>query len=207
MRAVGLDHAIVQHAERGIVIGICGGMQMLGVCIEDPLAVESAGTEPGLGLLPIRTKMNREKTTREATGQLLAETLFGSNMQSLHLGGYEIHIGETQYLEGSAPLARISRLGDTGSVLDGCASANDRVIGTYLHGIFHEDRFRHSFLQAARNACHLGPAAELVDWKRLREAEFDRLAKTVADSVDLKRSLRYVGVRWPVEETLCARAH
>lgn len=207
MGAVGLDHAIAQHAERRIVIGICGGMQMLGVAIEDPLAIESAGTEPGLGLLPIRTKMNREKTTRGATGQLLADTLFGSSMQSLHVGGYEIHIGETQYLEGSVPLARICRLGDTGSVVDGCVSASGRVIGTYLHGIFHEDRFRHSFLQAARAACHLEPAAELVDWKRLRQAEFDRLAKTVGDSVDLRRLLGFVGLPWPAEESLCTRAH
>lgn len=207
MRAAGLDHAIAQHAELGMVIGICGGMQMLGTAIEDPFSVESAGTEPGLDLLPMQTIMNREKTTREATGQLLADTLFGNSVQPLDMGGYEIHVGETQYLEGSAPLARIRRLGDTGSVLDGCVSANGRVIGTYLHGIFHEDTFRHAFLQAARSACYLGPAWELVDWKRLREAEFDRLAKTVADSVDLKRLLGFVGVRWPVEESLCARAH
>jgi adenosylcobyric acid synthase len=206
MRANGVDKAIQMHAERGIVVGICGGMQMLGVAIADPYAIESGGTETALGLLPMRTNMNREKTTREAAGELLASSLFGTALETVPVRGYEIHIGETQYLEGSAPFAKICRRGDSLYVLDGCINRNGRVIGTYLHGIFHEDVFRHAFLQAARRACQLEPAGELLDWKRLREAELDRLAQTVAESVDMKRLLGFVGLNWPIEESVCAQA-
>lgn len=206
MRANGLDKAIQMHAERGIVVGICGGMQMLGVEIADPYAIESGGTETALGLLPIRTNMNREKTTREAAGELLASSLFGTAIETVPVRGYEIHIGETQYLDGSSPFAKICRRGDSRLVLDGCISRNGRVIGTYLHGIFHEDVFRHAFLQAARCACQLEPAGDLLDWKRLRETELDRLAQTVAESVDMKCLLGFVGLNWPIEESVCAQA-
>jgi adenosylcobyric acid synthase len=150
--------------------------------------------------------MNREKTTWEAAGELLASSLFGTALETVPVRGYEIHIGETQYLEGSAPFAKICRRGDALYVLDGCINRNGRVIGTYLHGIFHEDVFRHAFLQAARRAYLLEPAGELLDWKRLREAELDRLAQTVAESVDMKRLLGFVGLNWPIEESVCAQA-
>lgn len=207
MRANGLYKAIQMQAERGIMVGICGGMQMLGVEIADPYAIESGGTETALGLLPIRTNMNREKTTRKAAGELLASSLFGNDFETAPVRGYEIHVGETEYLDGSSPFAKIRRCGDSLYVHDGCINRNRRVIGTYLHGIFHEDIFRHAFLQAARRACQLEPAGELLDWKRLREAELDRLSQTVAESVDMKRVLGFVGLNWPSEESVCAQAH
>ena len=93
--------------------------------------------------------------------------------------------------------------------LDGCITKHGRVIGTYLHGIFHDDGFRHAFLAAARSASGLSPANAVLNWKELRENEFERLASTVAGSVDLKRMLGFVGLAWPavpVQEGACASA-
>jgi adenosylcobyric acid synthase len=208
MREAGIDEVVRLQAERGLVVGICGGMQMLGTAIDDPYGVEGGGTQEGLGLLAIRTKMNREKTTREATGKLIAPELFGEKLLSSAVQGYEIHVGETEYLQDSAPFARIHRTGDSEKfTLDGCITQNGRVIGTYLHGIFHDDAFRHAFLAAARSASGLSPANAVLNWKELRENEFERLAGTVAGSVDLKRMLGFVGLTWPavpVQEGACA---
>jgi adenosylcobyric acid synthase len=208
MREAGIDEVVRLQAERGLVVGICGGMQMLGTAIDDPYGVEGGGTLDGLGLLSIRTKMNREKTTREATGKLIVLKLFGEKLSSSAVHGYEIHVGETEYLEGSAPFARIHRTGDSEEfTLDGCTSEHGRVIGTYLHGIFHDDAFRHAFLGSARTVCRLAPADALLDWKQLREDEFERLARTVTDAVNPKRLLGLVGLAWPrvsTKERTCA---
>jgi adenosylcobyric acid synthase len=208
MRQAGIDEEVRLQSERGLVVGICGGMQMLGTAIDDPYGVEGGGTLDGLGLLSIRTKMNGEKTTREATGKLIVPGLFGEKLSSSAVQGYEIHVGETEYLQDSAPFARIHRTGDSEEfILDGCTSEHGRVIGTYLHGLFHDDAFRHAFLAAARCASGLAPANAVLNWKELRENEFERLAGTVAGSVDLKRMLGFVGLTWPavpVQEGACA---
>ena len=208
MHEAGIGELVRLQAERGLVVGICGGMQMLGTAIDDPHGVEGGGTQAGLGMLPIRTTMSREKTTQEATGELIVPKLFGEPLSSSTVGGYEIHVGRTEYLETSAPFARIRRTGDSEEfAFDGCTSPNGRVVGTYLHGIFHEDEFRHEFLRTARKACGLAPPDTLLNWKQLRENEFERLARTVADSVDPKRLLGLVGLAWPrvaAEERACA---
>lgn len=211
MREAGLDRAIRRHADHGLVLGICGGMQMLGVTIDDPHRVEAGGTEAGLGLLSIRTTMTTEKITREAAGELIAEDLLGEPLSCVAVRGYDIHVGETEYLESAAPFARIQRAGGSEvPILDGCASQNGHVIGTYLHGLFHEDGFRHAFIEAVRSAGGLAPASDLLNWKQLRENEFDRLAKTVANAVDLDRLLGFVGFKLPKvpsEEDACAQRH
>ncbi len=199
MRETRLDRAIRTRSAGRMIVGICGGMQMLGVAIDDPYGVEAEGTEAGLGLLPIRTKMSREKVTREATGELISDCLFGKPLGCSAIRGYEIHVGETEYLQGSVGFAQIRRdRGLQDFVLDGCVSPDGWTIGTYLHGLFQEDAFRHAFVNAARSAAGLEPADAQVNWKQLRECEFDRLARTVAGAVDLKRLLGFVGIEWPL---------
>ena len=180
---------------------------MLGRAIDDPHGVEMGGTEQALGLLPIRTRMNPEKITREAAGELVAPRLFGQSFECAGVEGYEIHVGETDYLEQAFPLFRITRKRDSSSgLLDGCVSSDGRVAGTYLHGIFHQDAFRHAFLGAARSSRGLTPAA-MLGWKQLREGELDRLARTVSNAVDLTRLLGLVGLSWPAgdrKERTCA---
>ncbi len=200
LRETGLAEAILALTDRALLFGICGGMQMLGVAIDDPHGVEMGGTEQALGLLPIRTVMNSEKITREAAGELIVPRLFGQALQCAHLEGYEIHVGETDYLEQAVPFSRITRKGESShGLLDGCVSSDGRVAGTYLHGIFHQDAFRHAFLRAARTAHSLAPAA-MLGWKQLRECELDRLAEAVSNSVDLSRVLDLVGLKRPASD-------
>ena len=183
-----LDQAVKDHAQSGLVVGICGGMQMLGASIADPLKMEYSSAVDGLDLLPIHTIMQPRKVTSVAHGVLAVRTLFGQVVSPIALSGYEIHIGETTYLERAGHFASILRgNGSCTQHSDGCVASNGRVIGTYLHGIFDDDDFRHVFIQAARAFHQLVPSTEFANWKALRAAELDRLAAEVESALDMER--------------------
>jgi adenosylcobyric acid synthase len=170
------------------VVGICGGFQMLGRFIEDPCGIENQGrpcVRTGLGFLPVRTVLHSEKMVRRVEGHLRAEFLGFSFSQETCFQGYEIHVGETFYEPGSRPLADIARQGIPGSVPDGAVNASGRVLGTYVHGLFDNDDFRHSFLAAARSAVDLAPAETWANVAAEREARIDRLADHLRESLDL----------------------
>jgi adenosylcobyric acid synthase len=92
-------------------------------------------------------------------------------------------------LDGAEPFAIL----DSGEA-DGCISANRRIFGTYLHGIFDDDCFRHAFLNAARGAQKLPPPNTLNWWKAQREESLDRLARQVGASLDMQRIFSWVGL-------------
>jgi adenosylcobyric acid synthase len=199
----GLASAITAHAANKLVVGVCGGMQMLGAGISDPHGIEhdrEDGIEhdrevEALGLLPFSTRMNPDKVTRQAKGQLNAQILFGQAIDATPVSGYEIHIGETRY---SATAEHFAVLHD--GTLDGCISPNGRVFATYLHGIFDDDLFRHRFLAAARSFYALHPAAGLNTWKQTREDALNRLADTVRRSLDMDRIFNWVGLTYRQEQ-------
>jgi adenosylcobyric acid synthase len=195
LRSRGLDRIVIEHARTGLVVGICGGMQMLGENISDPLDMEHYGVVGGLGLLPIRTAMQALKVTSLAHGTLATTSLFGQSTPSVQLSGYEIHLGETTYLNHAEPFANIVR-GTTPAAHhhDGCVAADGCVFGTYLHGIFDQDGFRHAFINAARAFHQLAPAARLEDWKTTREASLNRLAAEVEQALDMKTIFTWAGV-------------
>ena len=148
LRARGFAGPIARRS--GPLIGICGGYQMLGLSIDDPDGVESAGAPramEGLGLLPIRTVMRREKTVRRVSAR-----------------GYEIHMGETFPANGAT---------------NGAANGDERVWGTYVHGLFDDDDFRHRFLDS------LGAPGPRVAVTAAREARIDRWAAHLRQSLDL----------------------
>jgi adenosylcobyric acid synthase len=164
-----------------LLIGICGGFQMLGISIEDPSGVESSGIPramPGLGALQVRTIMRKEKTVRRATG---TARIHGAPLVS----GYEIHMGETQYENGAEPFAVIVREGEQQTVPDGSIASSGRVWGTYIHGIFDDDCFRHKFVDSAREACGLAPARSHVCVTAERQARIDRWADHLRQSLDM----------------------
>ena len=194
MRSSGLDRRIIDHSTTGLVIGICGGMQMLGKHIFDPEGVEHAGTTAGLGLLAIHTTMQAQKITRISSGQLVTPSLFGHPVLSPRISGYEIHVGDTDYLEGAEPFARLNTGSSEKSFPDGCIGASGRVFGTYLHGLFDDDSFRHAFLTAARSFCGLAAAGRMENWKEKREAELDRLTDTVRDALDMQMIFSWAGL-------------
>jgi adenosylcobyric acid synthase len=190
MREQALDITIQRYARTGLVVGICGGMQMLGEEIADPLGIEREGSVSGLGLLPIRTIMQADKVTRNVTGNIIAGTLFGQPVADNRVSGYEIHIGQTLYQAGAVHFAVLS----SGGHNDGCMSTDMRVFGTYLHGIFDDDSFRHQFLRAARAFHKLTPPGELNLWKQLREESLNRLAHEVENALDMKTIFGWVGL-------------
>ena len=178
LRTSGLAAAIVARARAGTpVLGICGGFQMLGERLAAPLGVEAtAGAEvAGLGLLPIATTFAAEKVTRRAVGEVIAATGPWATPGTA-VDGYEIHMGRTEGID-DARLMPLLRLGDAE---DGAVSADGRVAGCYLHGLFHNAAFRHALLTA------LGwDATHAVTFDR--EREFDRLAQHVRSHLDMER--------------------
>lgn len=196
----GLDIAVQRCALTGLVAGICGGMQMLGETIADPLAMEHEGSIAGLGLLPIRTIMQADKVTRNVTGKIAATVLFEQPVTDSNISGYEIHIGQTVYQPEAVHFAVISTdFGLSVASNDGCISADSRVFGTYLHGLFDADSFRHQFIRAARAFYKLTAPDELYLWKQLREESMNRLAREVEKALDMETifgwvSLPYKGI-------------
>jgi adenosylcobyric acid synthase len=206
MGAEGLDTALVGHARTGLVAGICGGMQMLGQRILDPEGVESMGSVRGLSLLPIQTTMQPSKITVNGEGHVAVRWLFGQPIDDIALRGYEIHIGETSYLDQGQPFAYlVRRAGDQSeSVTDGCVSPDSRIFGTYLHGLFDGDAFRHAFIRAARVFRHLTPPASLDNWESKRQESLERLARIVSQSLAMPTIFEWVGLRYrsvPMQET------
>jgi len=197
MRMEGLDQVLLDYARSGLVVGICGGMQMLGEQILDPHGMETSGSIASLGLLPIQTTMQSNKITEISTGQLVTPSLFGQAIPGNHVSGYEIHIGETLYLKEPRPFAQLARRSKYEQPhLDGCITPDSRIFGTYLHGIFDEDGFRHTFIAAARDFYHLAPAAVMNQWKKKREDSLNRLAVAVGQSLDIPRIFDWVGLAY-----------
>jgi len=193
LRSKGLARAIVAHARRRRpVIGICGGLQMLGRSVSDPHGMEGGGTRKGLGLVPIRTVLERRKVTVRARGSLPAGRLFGQAVRAGVLGGYEIHLGSTVYDAGARPLLRVERAGSPAAHDDGALSADGYTIGTYMHGFFDDDLFRHAMVRALRRSAGLAGPARPTPYTADRDARFDRLAAHVRGALDVARLERWL---------------
>lgn len=202
LRRTGLAGQVQEFARQclergtGALVGICGGLQMLGAEIADPLLIEEGGCERGLGLLPLSTKLLAAKRLCRAAG-LADACVTGAARQPV--AGYEIHHGETSSLHGklsaqagepaageaaSAPLRVV--MTDSGGRTLGwgqCdAEGRARVWGSYLHGLFDEDAFRHAFLRRLRDEAGLPPAPETA---YSLGPELDRLADAVEAALDM----------------------
>lgn len=157
-----------------MIIGVCGGFQMLGLFIEDPGQVESPyKMESGLKLFPMKTTITKEKTT------ILSEGILTFDNSAFQVSGYEIHMGKTKFEGKYQPLIQMKEKNE------GCRNEDERVLGTYLHGIFHNDRFRENLLNKIRLQKGLAEITERISFQQIREAAFDRLADHVRNHVRL----------------------
>lgn len=157
------------------IVGICGGFQMLGRKIFDPLKTESNHVElDGLGLLPIETTFAVEKLTRQVTLPTIDFEFLGSRIVSQNLDGYEIHSGETN-LRGE----KIISAGN--------------VFGTYVHGIFDNDDFRRKFLNAVRRKKKLPPLEKIRNFRAEKQKNYERLAKIVRESLNMEWIYKIMG--------------
>ena len=140
LRQQGLDRAVAAHAgQGGAVLGICGGLQMLGEALIDTEGVEpmGLGNAPGLGLLPLVTSFEREKTVRSAQARFGQLCGLWAALSGVAVRGYEIHQGQTAQHPGMAAKGDVAR-----EVLPGLGWQNAAgiVLGVYLHGLFEDPR-------------------------------------------------------------------
>ncbi|MFQ5984015.1 MAG: cobyric acid synthase [Alphaproteobacteria bacterium] len=162
LRAQGWDIDIRAHLRRGgWLVGLCGGYQMLGERVSDPLGLEGRpGETQGLGLLEVTTELRPEKRLARTSG---VELSTGEVVR-----GYEMHMGVTEGVGLARPVL------DLGGRKDGARSQDGRVLGCYLHGLFAADRFRHAFLTRVAGRASSGIAYE-ADVERALDAVADRL--------------------------------
>jgi adenosylcobyric acid synthase len=172
LREAGFDIDIAAHLRRGgTVLGLCGGYQMLGRAIHDPSGIEGhAGSAPGLGLLDVETTLSEEKRLEPASGV---------TADGLPFSGYEMHMGVTEGPDCRRPFARLE-----GGAAEGALSADGRVIGTYIHGLFADDRQRSAWLR------RFAAGSAAIAYDALIEATLDRLGAHLAANVAIDRLLK-----------------
>lgn len=180
LQASGLAKAIRRHARNGgAVVGICGGYQMLGRSILDSQHVEAQVEETqGLGLLEIETSFNGKKATHRIQARIGNGPGWMRELAGSKLEGYEIHMGKTA--SASPWLEILQRSGQQVQEADGAASANGRIWGCYVHGIFGNATFRQAWLKS------LG-WAEQSSSVNLFAGALDYLADQVETAMDMQR--------------------
>ncbi|MCY9759052.1 cobyric acid synthase [Paenibacillus alvei] len=191
LRSTGLAESIQAFASTSkiAVVGICGGYQMLGHSLSDPAGAEAeAGSVmDGLGLLPLATEFAADKRTERVSGTVCASQLEGTPLYKHPVEGYEIHMGRSTFMAqvsadmGAEPLFLLE--GDRGT--DGCVTASGQVLGTYLHGVFHNDEFRRGWLNRLRQVKGMEHLPTALNYNAKREEAFDRLADLVRNSLNM----------------------
>ena len=168
LRANGWDTAINRHLRYGgKLLGICGGLQMLGEQVHDPLGLEgTAGSSAGLGLLAFSTELAAEKQLRNVRGHL--------TLENAEVCGYEIHAGVTTGVALERPAVQLED-----GRCDGAQSADGQIFGTYLHGLFESPAACSALLRWAGLQ-----DVQSVDYHALRERDIERLADLVQNHLD-----------------------
>ncbi len=183
LREAGWEAAIQRHLRYGgKLIGICGGLQMLGQSIHDPLGLEGdAGSSVGLGLLELSTTLQAEKQLRNVRGTLMLE--------GAPVAGYEIHAGVSAGNALQHPAMRLEH------GADGVISGDGQILATYLHGLFESSAATDALLRWAGLRDVTTP-----DYHARREADIDRLADAVEQYLDTVQLQKL----FALEETSCA---
>jgi len=179
LKEKGLDKKIIEYAQKGgKVIGLCGGLQVLGYEIEDEKGIDNNrfSKVEGLGLLPIRTSFSESKTVKQACG-VVEERVFSES--GLQVSGYEIHLGKTEYLNNETGIIKLED-----GRFDGAMNKEGNVMGTYIHHIFHNDEFRHQWLNEVRAFNDL-ELFEKVDTSSIKEASYELLASRVEECFNM----------------------
>ena len=193
LHSQGLAEAInAFYAQGGTVVGICGGYQMLGHKVLDPLGVESDLQEvAGLGLLEMETELLGDKVTSQVKARLLWQKLAGIGEM---IEGYEIHMGRSRSLGSATALLEISeRNGRPVKAQDGLVSADGRIWGTYLHGLFDNDGLRHRFISQFLRGDDLVPG-KVKSFHHWKEEQYNKLAAHLRSHLDMSSIYKIIGL-------------
>lgn len=185
MRENGLEAMVKKKAEDIPVIGICGGYQMLGEVICDPDEVEEGGQMQGMGLLPVSTSLQPEKTRTQVEGNFLPLQGILQPLSGNSFSGYEIHMGKTTNCcikKQNSPIARMK--------VQGCwkeeGTFQGNVYGTYVHGIFDHAQTAGRMVEIlAKKKGVLVDTSSLMDYKAYEQLQYDKLAAGLRDSLDM----------------------
>lgn len=185
LRQSGLEAAIVRLAQQEtIILGICGGYQMMGQRIVDEEGAEGEGSMRGMDLLPVITDFEREKTRTRIRGRVANLQGSFACLSGIPVSGYEIHMGKSVLQREDAGCLNL-----LSQKQDGCVWKN--ALGTYLHGIFDEPQFRMAFVKmlCERKGIDAGAVSE-ISFEDYREQQFDRLADVLRESLDMEAIYR-----------------
>lgn len=191
----GLAELITVRAAGGTpVIGICGGYQMLGQRIYDPEQVEGSRNQTaGLGLLPVSTTFFPVKSTHQIGGHVASNEGLLRGAWNLPITGYEIHMGKTYGSNLLPPFTIDERSRRPCRELDGCLGREGNVLGTYVHGLFHNDELRRSILVelATRKQVIFQPTNLVAS----KEKEYNRVADLVRTNLNMDILYRMTGLK------------
>jgi adenosylcobyric acid synthase len=188
LKKTGLAQQIISsisHKPSTVLLGICGGYQMLGKKIFDKHSLESNAKEiDGLGLLPVNTVLEKRKVLAQIKAREIAS--------GLEISGYEIHHGSSGILEDYTPIFEISESnGKQVKYFDGVKSSDGRIFATYIHGLFDCDVFRRNWLNRIRQKKGWPALAQKSLYNP--DKEFDKLAKLLRENIDIKLVYKILG--------------
>ena len=184
LRDQGRAQEITNAAIAGIpIIGICAGFQMLGDVIDDPEHVESENSRTSaMGLLPVITRFQTDKATHQVQARAIAGFGLLAKAKGMTLSGYEIHMGHTESRT-NHPFLIEQRSRKSCADCDGALSADGNIVGTYIHGLFHNDDFRRAILNEL--AERKGKVLALDSSTFSTDEQYDRLAAHVRTHLNM----------------------
>ncbi len=194
MRQNGLEAAVKKRAGKCLIYGICGGYQMLGNEIADPDGVEEGGVIRGMELLPMRTVLEKEKVRTQVNGRFSRIVGRLKELSGMELSGYEIHMGKS--FPDESGFKRLCKIKDyeTGEEKeDGFFAGN--IYGSYVHGIFDKGTIAATIVKELAKYKGIDwEEKEQFDYAKFKEEQYDLLAKTMREHMDMEALYRIIGL-------------
>ncbi len=194
MRQNGLEAAVKKRAGKCLIYGICGGYQMLGNEIADPDGVEEGGVIHGMELLPMRTVLEKEKVRTQVNGRFSRIVGRLKELSGMELSGYEIHMGKS--FPDESGFKRLCKIKDyeTGEEKeDGFFAGN--IYGSYVHGIFDKGTIAATIVKELAKYKGIDwEEKEQFDYAKFKEEQYDLLAKTMREHMDMEALYRIIGL-------------
>lgn len=195
LRQSGMEAMIKKYYHSGgNIIGICGGFQMLGQELSDPFGVEEMGTIEGIGLLPMRTVMEKEKVCTRVKGIVEIPQIQGTfqHLKGASFSGYEIHMGRSMWLD--QEISNFSLITDQNGETKQDGYIRKNIIGTYVHGIFEEGNFAEQLIQLLLEQKGMDWTEPLTSFHDYKEEQYNLLADIIRNHMDMDLLYKIIGI-------------